>query len=77
MISSSTRGVMGPKGVPDAVIKKVQEVLLQAMKTPEHMEKMDKAALAVKPMLGEEYAKFFREMHERCKPLVEAVVKAR
>ena len=77
VISSSTRGVMGPKGVPEPVIKKIQEVFLQAMKDPEHMDKMEKAALAVKPMVGEEYAKFFRDMHERCKPLVEAIVKAR
>jgi tripartite-type tricarboxylate transporter receptor subunit TctC len=77
VISSSTRGVMGPRGVPAPVIKKIQEVFLEAMKSPEHMDKMDKAALGVKPMVGEEYAEFFRDMHERCKPLVEAVVKAR
>ncbi len=77
VISSSTRGVMGPRGIPDPIIKKIQEVFLEAMKNPEHMDKMDKAALGVKPMVGEEYAKFFRDMHERCKPLVEAVVKAR
>jgi tripartite-type tricarboxylate transporter receptor subunit TctC len=77
VITSSTRGVMGPKGLPDPVVKKIQEVFLQAMKSPEHMEKMEKVALAVKPMVGEEYAKFFRDIHERCKPLVEAVVKER
>jgi tripartite-type tricarboxylate transporter receptor subunit TctC len=77
VISSSTRGVMAPKGVSEPIIKKIQDVFLEAMKNPEHMEKMDKAALAVKPMVGEEYARFFRDMHERCKPLVEAVVKAR
>ncbi len=77
VISSSTRGVMGPKGVPAPIIKKVQEVFLEAMKSPEHMEKMDKAALAVKPLVGEEYLKYFREMHERCKPLVEAARQSR
>jgi len=77
VISSSTRGVMGPKGVPEPVIKKIQEVFLEAMKDPEHIDKMDKAALAVKPMVGGEYARYFRDIHERCKPLVEAVVKAR
>jgi tripartite-type tricarboxylate transporter receptor subunit TctC len=77
VISSSTRGVMGPRGIPGPIIKKIQEVFLDAMKNTEHMDKMDKAALGVKPMVGEEYAKFFRDMHERCKPLVEAVVKAR
>jgi tripartite-type tricarboxylate transporter receptor subunit TctC len=77
VISSSTRGIMGPKGIPAPVVKKIQEVFLEAMKSPEHMEKMEKVALAVKPMVGEEYARFFRETHEKCKPLVEAVVKAR
>ena len=77
VISSSTRGVMGPRGLPAPAIKKVQEVFLEAMKSPEHMEKMDIAALAVKPMVGEEYARYFRDMHERCKPLVEAVLKTR
>jgi tripartite-type tricarboxylate transporter receptor subunit TctC len=77
VISSSTRGLMGPKGIPEPIIKKIQEVFLDAMKNPEHMDKMDKVALGVKPMVGEEYAKFFRDMHERCKPLVEAIVKAR
>ncbi len=77
VISSSTRGVMGPQGIPAPIIKKIQEVFLEAMKSPEHVEKMDKVALGIKPMVGEEYAKFFREMHERCKPLVEAVLKTR
>jgi tripartite-type tricarboxylate transporter receptor subunit TctC len=77
VIASSTRGVVGPKGLPDPVIKKLQEVFLQAMKSREHMEKMEKVGLAVKPMVGEEYAKFYRDIHERCKPLVEAVVKAK
>ena len=77
VISSSTRGVMGPKGIPQPIIRKIQEVFLEAMKNPEHVEKMDKAALGIKPLVGEEYVKFFQNMHERCKPLVEAVLKTR
>ncbi len=77
VISSSTRGVMGPRGVPAPVVKKIQEVFLETMKTPEHVEKMDKVALTIKAMVGEEYARYFREMHERCKPLVEAARKER
>jgi len=76
VISSSTRGVMGPKGIPGPFVKKIQEVFLDAMKNPEHVEKMEKAGLAVKPMLGEEYAKYFRELHMRAKSLVEAARKA-
>jgi hypothetical protein len=47
------------------------------MNHPDHVEKMEKAALAIKPLVGEEYARYFRDMHERCKPLVEAVLKTR
>lgn len=77
VISSSTRGIMGPKGVPAPVVKKIQEVFLDAMKNPEHMDKMDKAGLAVKPIMGEEYTKYFRNLQERCKALVDAARKAR
>lgn len=75
VISSSTRGIMGPKGVPVPVVKKIQEVFLEAMKNPEHMDKMDKAGLAVKPMMGEEYLKYFQDLHNRCKPVVETARK--
>ena len=36
VITASTRGVMGPKGIPDPIVKKIQEVFLEAMKSPEH-----------------------------------------
>ena len=71
VISSSTRGVMGPRGIPDPIVKKIQEVFLEAMKNPEHMEKMEKAGLTIRPMVGEEYARYFRELHGKAKPLVE------
>ena len=77
VISSSTRGVMGPKGIPAPIVDKIQEVFLEAMKSQDHMEKMDKAGLGVKPMLSDEYARYFRDMHEKCKPLVETARKAR
>lgn len=77
VISSSSRGIMGPKGIPVPVVKKIQEVFLEAMKNPEHMEKMDKAGLAVKPIMGEEYSKYFRDLHAKCKPLVDAARKSR
>ena len=77
VISSSTRGVMGPKGIPDSIVKKIQEVFLEAMNHPDHVEKMKNAALAIKPLVGVEYARYFRDMHERCKPLVQGVLKTR
>jgi len=77
IISNSTRGILGPKGIPDPVVKKIQAVFSEAMNSPDHMEKMDKAGLAVKPMMGEEFIKYYRSLHERCKPLVEAARKMR
>ncbi len=77
VISSSTRGFMGPKGIPAPIVKKIQDVFFEAMMNPEHIEKMDKAGLAVKPIMGEEYAKYFRDLHTKCKPLVDAARKSK
>jgi tripartite-type tricarboxylate transporter receptor subunit TctC len=76
IISSSTRGIMGPKGIPDPIVKKIQNVFLEAMKDPGHVEKMEKAGLAIKPMVGQEYTKYLLDLHEKCKYLVEAARKS-
>jgi len=77
VISSSSRGILGPKGIPAPIVKKVQEVFLDAIRSPEHVEKMEKVGLAIKAMVGDEYARYLKEVHDRCKPLVEAARKAR
>jgi tripartite-type tricarboxylate transporter receptor subunit TctC len=77
VISSSTRGIVGPKGVPEPIIHKLQDAFKKAMGNPEHMEKMDKAGLAVKVMMGDEYGKYIMTLHERVKKLVEEARKAR
>ncbi|MDI6754115.1 MAG: tripartite tricarboxylate transporter substrate binding protein [Thermodesulfobacteriota bacterium] len=77
VISSSTRGIAGPKGLPEPIVKKLQAVFKKAIENPEHMEKMDNAGLAIKMMMGDEYGKYFRELHDRTKPLVDAARKAR
>jgi len=77
LIFSSTRGIVGPKGMPEPIVKKLQTVLKKAMDHPEHMEKMEKAGLGVKIMIGEEYAKYLKNLHENLKPLMEEALKAR
>jgi tripartite-type tricarboxylate transporter receptor subunit TctC len=67
VISSSTRGIAGPKGMPDAVVKQLAAVFRKAMEQPEHIEKMEASGLAVKIMTGEEYARYYRETHEKAK----------
>ncbi|MCX5916367.1 MAG: tripartite tricarboxylate transporter substrate binding protein [Deltaproteobacteria bacterium] len=76
IISSSSRGMFGPAGIPDPILKKIQEVFLEAMKNPEHVDKMDKAALAVRPLVGEEYKKYVYDLHQRIIPLMETARKS-
>jgi tripartite-type tricarboxylate transporter receptor subunit TctC len=77
VISSSTRGIMGPKGIPEAVVKRIQTIFMEAIKSPEHVEKMDKAGLAINPMVGEDYGRYIRDLQARAKPLVEVARQAR
>lgn len=71
VISSSTRGIAGPKGIPAAVVKQLADVLKKAMQDPDHVQKMDAAGLAVKIMTGDEYARYYKETHDRAKKYTE------
>ena len=77
IISSSSRGIFGPAGIPDPILKKVQAFFLEAIKDPEHTDKMDKAALAVRPLVGEEYKKYVYDIHQRITPLMEIARKSK
>ncbi len=76
IISSSSRGMFGPAGIPAPIVKKIQTVFSEAMKDPEHMDKMDKSGLAVKPLVGEEYKKYVYDLQQRIAPLVEIARKS-
>lgn len=76
VIMSSSRGIAGPKGIPDSILKKLQTVFKKAMEDPQHTEKMDKAGLAVKIMVGEEYAKYMNELQQTTRKLMELGRKA-
>lgn len=71
VISSSTRGIGGPKGMDPAVIKKLQDVFSQAMKDPDHVKRLEDAGLAIKLMVGDEYVKYYNETHEKAKKYTE------
>jgi tripartite-type tricarboxylate transporter receptor subunit TctC len=77
IISSSTRGIAGPKGMPESVVKKLQEVFKKAIEDPQHREKMDQTGLTIKVMVGDEYRKYIMDFHEKLKPLVEQARKDR
>ena len=77
VISSSTRGIVGPKGLPEPIVKKLQDIFKKAMDNPEHLEKMEKAGLDVKIMVAEEYGKYIQTLHEGLKRLMGEALKTR
>ena len=71
ILSNSTRGIAGPKGMPEPVLGKLREVLKKAMDDPEHVSKLETQGLGLKIMVGEEYAKYFADTHDRAKKYTE------
>jgi tripartite-type tricarboxylate transporter receptor subunit TctC len=65
VISSSTRGIAVPKGTPQPVVNRLAQSLKKAMDDPEHLKKMEEAGLQLRVMVGEEYAKYYRELHAK------------
>jgi tripartite-type tricarboxylate transporter receptor subunit TctC len=71
VISNSTRGIAGPKGIPAPVVAKLADVLKKAMEDPDHIAKLEAAGLGVKIMVGAEYERYYKEAHEKAKKYVE------
>jgi len=71
VVSSSTRGIAGPKGMKPDVVAKLADTFEKAMKDPEHQKKMDEVGLAVKIMKGADYQKYFDDLHAKSKKYVE------
>lgn len=67
VISSSSRGVAVPKGTPASAIKVIETAFAKAMANPDHVKKMEDAGLAIKVMVGDEYAKYYAELHAKAK----------
>ena len=67
VISSSTRGIAGPKGMPAPIVDKLRDVLHKAMADPEHVKKLEDQGIAIKIMVGDEYDKYFADTHAKAK----------
>lgn len=65
VVSNSTRGIAGPKGMDPKIVKKLQDVFKKAMADPEHVKRMEDVGLALKVMTGEEYQKYYEETHAK------------
>jgi tripartite-type tricarboxylate transporter receptor subunit TctC len=71
VMSNSTRGIAGPKGMPEPIVSKLRAVLKKAMEDSEHVSKLENQGLAIKIMVGEEYAKYFADTHAKAKKYTE------
>ena len=71
VISSSTRGIAGPKDMPAPIVNKLRDVLQKAMADPEHVKKLEDQGLAIKVMVGDEYAKYFADTHAKARKYTE------
>ena len=65
VVSSSTRGIAVPRGTPQPIIQQLQAVFKKAMDDPEHMKKMAESGLALHVLVGEEYARYYRDLHAK------------
>jgi tripartite-type tricarboxylate transporter receptor subunit TctC len=75
VISASTRGLAGPKGIPDPIKNKIQDVFKNAMMSKEHMEKLEGAGHPVRIMVGEEFVKYYWESYKVAQKWVDHVRK--
>ena len=75
VLSASTRGAAAPKGVPEPIMKKLQDVFKTAMMTKEHMEKLENAGHPVKIMVGKEFVDYYWESYKVAKKWVDYVRK--
>jgi tripartite-type tricarboxylate transporter receptor subunit TctC len=71
VMSNSTRGIAGPKGMPAALVAKLRDVLKKAIEDPEHVKKLEEQGIAIKIMIGDEYEKYFAETHAKAKKYTE------
>jgi tripartite-type tricarboxylate transporter receptor subunit TctC len=77
VISSSTRGIAVPKGTPKDIVKIIEAGFAKAINNPEHIRKMEEQGLALKPLIGADYAKYYAESHKQATKYMEWALKTR
>ena len=75
VVSSAFRSFLGPKGIPEAVVKKLEDAFKKTMAEQSYKDAMDKQGLGIKIMTGEDLKKYLKDMNERVKPTVEEALK--
>ena len=75
VLSASTRGMGAPKGIPQPILKKIEDTFKKAMESKEHLDKLEAAAQPVKIMVGEEFNKYYWDSYKIAKKWVDYVRK--
>jgi tripartite-type tricarboxylate transporter receptor subunit TctC len=75
VLSAATRGIGAPKGVPQPILKKIEDTFKKAMESKEHLDKLEAAAQPVKIMTGEEFNKYYWDSYKIAKKWVDYVRK--
>jgi tripartite-type tricarboxylate transporter receptor subunit TctC len=75
VLSAATRGIGAPKGVPQPILKKIEDTFKKAMESKDHLDKLEAAAQPVKIMTGEEFNKYYWDSYKIAKKWVDYVRK--
>ena len=75
VLSASTRGIGAPKGIPQPLLKKIEDIFKKAMESKEHLDKLEAATQPVKIMVGEEFNKYYWDSYKVAKKWVDYVRK--
>jgi tripartite-type tricarboxylate transporter receptor subunit TctC len=63
VVSSSTRGIVAPKGLPAPIAEKLQKAFRAAMEHPDHVKRMEDTGLGLKVVEGATYGKLIDQVH--------------
>jgi tripartite-type tricarboxylate transporter receptor subunit TctC len=75
VISASTRGIAAPRGIPEPIMKKLQETFRKAMMTKEQLDKLEGAGMPVKIIYGEEFVKYYQDSFKLSQKFIDIVRK--
>ena len=75
MSASSALG-LSPSALSQ-VVKALEAAFKKAIGNAEHVKKMEDAGLALRVMTGEEYAKYYRDLHAQAAKYTEWALKMR
>ncbi|ALM54351.1 hypothetical protein BJB45_20160 [Halomonas huangheensis] len=69
VVSSASRGLALPAGVPDEVYQRLLDVTQQVIENPEFEAELARLNMPLEPIYGEEYAQSLKDSHDRLKAI--------